>query len=122
MEAAMGKTLTGIALVAAVGSLALLRGSPVLAASDKDVIVVNPPAKPVPVTGAVEVVNDALYVPYIRLGSANLAVGSQIGEVMFDIPDGKRLVVEAVSVQASVPAGQRVRVFLDVLDGISPIL
>jgi hypothetical protein len=70
----------------------------------------------------VEVVNDALYVPYIRLDSASLSAGTQIGEVPFDIPDGKRLVVEAVSVQASVPAGQRVRVFLDVLEGISPVL
>jgi hypothetical protein len=42
--------------------------------------------------------------------------------VTFDIPDGKRLVMEAVPVQASVPAGQRVRVFLDVLLGIGPVL
>jgi hypothetical protein len=42
--------------------------------------------------------------------------------VSFDIPDGKRLVVETVSVQADVPAGQKVRVMLDVLEGISPVL
>ena len=116
------RNLIGMALVAAVGALPLVSGSPALAASNKDVIVVNTPAAPVPVTGAVEVVNDSLNAPYIRLASASLPAGTQIGEVTFDIPDGKRLVVEAVSVQASVPAGQRVRVFLDVLEGISPVL
>jgi uncharacterized membrane protein len=55
------KTSMGIALVAAVEALRLLSGSPVLTASEKDVIVVNTPAAPVPVTGVVEVVNDALY-------------------------------------------------------------
>jgi hypothetical protein len=55
------KTSMGMALVAAVEALRLLSGSPVLTASEKDVIVVNTPAAPVPVTGVVEVVNDALY-------------------------------------------------------------
>jgi hypothetical protein len=111
-----------LAGVAAVGALMLSPGSPAFAAPDKDVIVVNPPTKPVPVTGVVEAVNDAIHPPYIRLGSASLAAGTVIGAVPFDVPEDKRLIVEAVSVQASVPAGQKVRVFLDVQDGISPIL
>jgi hypothetical protein len=115
------KTSMGMALVAAVEALRLLSGSPVLAASEKDVIVVNTPAAPVPVTGVVEVMNDALYQPYIRLASVFLT-GGTTREVSFDIPDGKRLVVETVSVQADVPAGQKVHVMLDVLEGISPVL
>jgi hypothetical protein len=48
------KTSMGMAVVAAVGALSLLSASPVLAASERDVIVVNTPAAPVPVTGGVE--------------------------------------------------------------------
>ena len=44
------KILIGMGLIVAVVALALLSGSPVRAAQDKDVIVVNtPPASPVPV-------------------------------------------------------------------------
>ena len=125
------KTLIGMGLVTAVVALTLLSGSPVLAAQpDKDVIVVNTPAQPVPVTGtvkvtgtsAVEVVNDALNEPYIKLASVSLSDGTLLGQVTFDIPDGKRLVIETVSVQAAVPSGQKVRVFLDVTEGIGSLL
>ena len=118
----LGKIAMDVALIAAVTALPILWGAPALAAADKDVVVVNPPGAPVPVTGAVEVVNDALYMPYIKLASATLPNGTKLGEVTFDIPEGTRLVVETVSVQASVPAGQKVRVMLDVLEGISPVL
>lgn len=114
------KALIEMGLIAAVVALALLSGSPVLAAQDKDVIVVNTPAKPVPVTGtvavtgtsAVEVVNDALYEPYVKTAFFELVDGTALGEVAFDVPDGKRLILETVAVQAAVPSGQKVRVSL----------
>jgi hypothetical protein len=108
------KTFIGMGLVAAVGALTLLSGSPVLAAQDKDVIVVNTQANPVPVAGSVEVLNDALYQPYIQLNTSfDIPEGDLLGEVLFDVPDGKRLILETVSVQAAVPEGQKVRVVLD---------
>jgi hypothetical protein len=108
------KILVGMGLVAAVGALTLLSGSPVLAAQDKDVIVVNTQANPVPVAGSVEVLNDALYQPYIQLNTSfDIPEGDLLGEVLFDVPDGKRLILETVSVQAAVPEGQKVRVVLD---------
>ena len=106
------KTLIAVGLVTAVVALTLLSGSPVLAASSKDVIVVNTPAEPVPVTGTVEVVNDALYQPYIKQAGVIINSGTQL-QVAFDVPDGKRLILETVAVQASVPSTQKVRVSLD---------
>jgi hypothetical protein len=108
------KTLIGMGLVTAVVALTLLSGSPVLAASTKDVIVANTPAEPVPVTGTVEVVNDALYEPYIKTASVfDLDGGDVQFQVAFDVPDGKRLILETVVVQANVQSGQKVRVSLD---------
>ena len=49
------KALRGTVLIVAIVALTLVSGSPVLAAQDKDVIVVNTPAQPVPVTGTVAV-------------------------------------------------------------------
>ena len=49
------KILIGMGLVVAVVALTFVFRSPVLAAQDKDVIVVNTPAEPVPVTGTVAV-------------------------------------------------------------------
>jgi len=107
------KILTGMGWVAAVVALTLFSGSPVPAAPpDKDVIVTNTPANPVPVTGSVEVVNDSLYEPYIKTAFFEIADGVRLGEVTFDVPDGKRLILETVAVQASVPEGQKVRVSL----------
>jgi len=106
------KTLIAMGLVTAVVALTLLSGSPVLAASSKDVIVANTPGQPVPVTGTVEVVNDALYQPYIKQADAIINSGTQL-QVSFDVPDGKRLILETVVVQAAVPSPQKVRVSLD---------
>jgi len=106
------KTSVVMGLVAAVVALTLLSGSPVLAASNKDVIVTNTPANPVPVAGSVEVVNDALYVPYIKTAAVIDSSDTQL-QVTFDVPDGKRLILETVALQASVPSGQKVRVSLD---------
>lgn len=120
------KALIGIGLVTAVVALTLLSGSPALAAQDKDVIVVNTPAAPVPVkvtgTPTVEVVNDALYEPYIKTAATFIGDGTILADVAFDIPDGKRLILETVSVQADVPSGQKVRVFLDVTLGLGSLI
>jgi hypothetical protein len=74
----------------------------------------------VPVTGVVEVLNDSLYQPFIREASASFP--ADVGGVDVDIPNGKRLIVETLAVQVRVPAGQKVRVFLQIRDGITPIL
>jgi hypothetical protein len=113
------RTLTGMALVAAVGALPLLSGSPALAAPDKDVVVVNTPAAPVPVTGAVEVVNDALHAPYIRLAFRSSRREPRRRSIRHP---GR----QAPGRRSRVRSGQRRLarecVFLDVLEGISPVL
>ena len=107
------KTLIGMGLFTAIVALTFLSGKPVLAASTKDVIVANTPAEPVPVTGEVEVLNDSLYQPYIKTGAFFLANGVSLAELPFDVPDGKRLILETVAVQANVQPGQKVRISLD---------
>jgi hypothetical protein len=52
------KACFGMGLVAAIVALALVSAIPVLAAKEKDVIVANTPAEPVPVTGNVEVTGE----------------------------------------------------------------
>ena len=49
------QALRGTGVIVALVALPLISGSPVLAAPEKDVIVVNTPAQPVPVTGNVAV-------------------------------------------------------------------
>ena len=113
------KTLIAVGLLTAVVALTLLSGSPVLAASSKDVIVANTPGEPVPVTGSVEVVNDSLYQPYIKTAAIVDSPNTQL-QVAFDVPDGKRLILETVVVQADVPSGQKVRVSLD--SQVNPVI
>jgi hypothetical protein len=123
------KTLIGAGLVAAVMALMLLSGSAVLAAGNQpplNVNVTNTPAVNVVNTPAapaqVQVLNDALYLPYIR--QFDTQTPSPFGgayELTFPIPGTvfqTRLVIETVSVEAQVPAGQKVRVFLNVADQI----
>jgi hypothetical protein len=65
---------------------------------------------PVTVQGVVEVLNDVLRQPYVRTG-----VGEGTSPIVnFDIPDGKRLIIETVSFQAATPTGVPTRMFLEV--------
>jgi hypothetical protein len=66
---------------------------------------------PVNVQGVVEVINDVLRQPYVRSGSAS----SDAPIVTFDIPDGKRLIIETVAFQASRPAADANRMFFEPL-------
>jgi hypothetical protein len=62
---------------------------------------------PVEVQGAVEVVNDALKIPYNKHSSQPILDGSAFATVIFpQIPVGKRLVIETLSAIIAVPAGQ----------------
>jgi len=114
------KTLIGMGLVIVVVAITLFSGSPVLAAGNQpplSVNVVNTPAQPVPVTltgtPPVEVVNDALYTPYILQASASSS--ATLTNVTFDVPAGKRLVVETVSAQVTPADGpQEVRLTYNV--------
>jgi hypothetical protein len=93
-------------------AFALMSGSPVLAAGNQpplSVNVVNTPSQPVPVaitgTPPVEVVNDTLYTPYILQASAESS--ETLTNVTFNVPVGKRLVVETVSAQVTPENGQQ---------------
>jgi hypothetical protein len=103
------KILIGMGLAAVVLAFTLLSGNEALAGSNKDVIVVNTPATPVPVS----VVDDAQSEPYIRTATiVPVSAGQAFAEVTFDVPDGKCLILESVAVQAAVPSPQKVRVAL----------
>jgi hypothetical protein len=64
---------------------------------------------PLQVEGVVEVINDVLRQPYAESGqdaaSAGL-FGTQAAQVKFDIPAGKRLIVESITVRVSLTTGQ----------------
>ncbi|MEO7598532.1 MAG: hypothetical protein ABIV50_06340 [Opitutus sp.] len=73
---------------------------------------------PLPIEGVVEVLNDTLYQPYVVTQyTGNVAVEDPT--VYFDIPDGKRLIIETIAYQAGLPAGSSTRMFLQPLVGTS---
>jgi hypothetical protein len=86
------------------------------AAPPSNVNVINTPSQPVPVaitgTPAVEVANDALYAPYILQASATSS--DTLTTVTFDVPIGKRLIVETVSAQVDPGSQQEVRLTYNV--------
>lgn len=61
---------------------------------------------PVTVEGAVEVVNDSFNTPFLQGFVTDMGAGQNYGELAFDIPDGKRLVIETINVSVSAPPGQ----------------
>jgi hypothetical protein len=64
-----------------------------------NVIVANVPG--------VEAINDALYEPYNVSGSLRVpADADPVADLVFDIPAGKRLVIETVMVRLNMPTGQ----------------
>jgi hypothetical protein len=58
---------------------------------------------PTTVQGVVEVLNDALYQPYNE--SRQISATSTSNQVSFDVPEGKRLVIESISIRALVTTG-----------------
>ncbi len=73
-------------------------------------------ADPVTVEGVVEVLNDSLVEPFVvSLSSGNDAVDAPT--VYFDIPEGKRLIIETIAYQASLPKGESNRMFIQPLFG-----
>ena len=72
-------------------------------------------AEPVAIEGVVQVLNDTLYEPYVGYETTEGSVDSPT--VYFDIPDGKRLIIEMIAYQASLPAGTSNRMFLQPLIG-----
>jgi hypothetical protein len=87
-----------------------------------EVTVVNSAEDPVPVSGSVRISSSArapLFVQAVDLSEPYLLEAAQtppadqdVATLAFDIPAGKRLVVETVTVRADVPPGQAVRTFL----------
>ena len=61
---------------------------------------------PVEVQGAVEVLNSGLRTPFLKTISASIAANTLNGTINFSIPVGKRLIIETISVRASLPTGQ----------------
>jgi len=74
-------------------------------------------SEPVAIEGVVQVLNDTLYEPYVVYQTTEGSVDSPT--VYFDIPDGKRLIIETIAYQASLPAGTSNRMFLQPLIGTS---
>jgi hypothetical protein len=62
----------------------------------------------VSVEGVVEVLNDVLHRPYNE--SQGIGSTQAAGLLSFDVPAGKRLVVQSISMRATVTAGLKVRV------------
>ena len=62
----------------------------------------------VSVEGVVEVLNDVLRQPYNE--TRQLSSTASSGSVAFDVPAGKRLVIETISIRATVTGGVPVRV------------
>lgn len=56
---------------------------------------------PVVVQGVVETINDVLRRPYARTNSSVLTDGQSIAFVSFDVPTGKRLIVETITMEAT---------------------
>ena len=111
------KFFLAIDLFAVVVALIFWSESPIVVAADKDVVVTNTTANPV----AAEVLNDALYLPYIRSGFSQApdTTGTPGAyDVTFPVPLGTRLVVETASVLVAVPAGQHARVSIQVARAI----
>lgn len=89
--------------------------------------VVNTSAEPVPVTGAVglalgnepipvQVVDDfAARNPFSRTFVRDFDFGSAGLRLEIEVPEGKRLVIEHVSVRATLPVGQKIRITLGTL-------
>jgi hypothetical protein len=84
---------------------------------NKPVLVVNSPSEPVPVTLdgqiQVDVSNDTLDEPYNESRSTSPGAGVDSEDLTFDVPPGKRLVVESITLRATVPTGQRARCFFN---------
>lgn len=63
------------------------------------------------VQGVVEVLNDVLRTPFVQSASAS----SDSPTVTFDVPDGKRLVIQTIAFQASRPTADANRMFFEPL-------
>jgi hypothetical protein len=119
--------LATLALVILVGSL-VLSGTLVGHSQGQgfaSVKVVNTSAEPVPVTGAggqpipVQVVDDfAAKTPFRDGHIAVFDDGSPGEAVFFDVTEGKRLVIEHVSVSATLPIGQKIAMELVIPVGL----
>jgi hypothetical protein len=73
-------------------------------------------SQPVEIHGVVETLNDLLHQPYMVRGSDSINSGETRSlQVDFDIPDGKRLIIETITFQARVPSGETSRIFLEPL-------
>jgi hypothetical protein len=101
----------------------------VIAASFSPIIAAPPPvniAQPVEVVvknavevqGSVETLNDAFYEPYRAFKTASTS-GLNTG-VQFDIPAGKRLVIETITLSISVLPGQKAAAYLQVTNELPP--
>ena len=84
------------------GTVGLASGAAVQIAGTADVVITNTDAAPVPVFNA----HDAREVFQRRI-TLTIEPGSTQTQVGFDVPEGKRLVIEHVSSRVQGPAGER---------------
>ena len=112
------RTLRKILPVAAgllVGAVLVPPGIAVAKAAVQEVLVTNTSAQPVPVAGTVDVADDRE--PFETRLDMNMANGTFSDSDSFQVPAGKRLVVEFVSAHFSVPPGQTPTVALNASGG-----
>ena len=125
MERKQGFVLASLGLVILLASLLFVdpaRGHAAAPPGDRDVKVVNTPAEPVPVTGAVTVGNAAASPVLVRdvdrsapqpfsYSTATSFPGTSdfAGPMTFNVPAGKILVIETVSMKVEVAAGSNLR-------------
>jgi hypothetical protein len=64
------------------------------------------------ISGVVEVLNDAMYQPFLLSREQELPRGSRSSEIAMAVPRGKRLVIESVSARADIDRGGTVRITL----------
>ena len=59
------------------------------------------------VEGIVETVNDTLNEPYAKSFTTHFSPGQSAAVLRFDIPDGRRLIVESIMIRVRAPSGQK---------------
>jgi hypothetical protein len=83
-----------------------IAGTPSVNVANSPTVQVGNPLLPV------QTFNDALNTPYAETRASEPGIGLSFSDgLRFDVPTGKRLVIESVTVRATVPPGQRARVF-----------
>jgi hypothetical protein len=132
MERKQGFVLASLGVVILLASLLFVdpsRGHAAAPPGDRDVKVINTPAEPVPVAGAVTVGNGAAAPvlvrdvdrsarqPFSHAGATTFGGGAFAPSMSFNVPAGKILVIETVSMKVELSDGSNVRASFGTVSG-----